>query len=93
MQTLNECLRILGFKQHNEMVKEFFKNDPNLLLILCWERGDGWDKLCPFLNKEVLTIDIIRNFNPKVPRYFTTHKFNWDMVIKILLTKLNKWIL
>jgi len=21
------------------------------LLVVCWENGDGWDKLCSFLNK------------------------------------------
>jgi len=36
---------------HNRAVKEYFKNRPNDLLVLDIAAGEGWEKLCPFLNK------------------------------------------
>jgi hypothetical protein len=36
---------------HNDEVRAYFKNRPNDLLELCWENGDGWEKLAPFLGK------------------------------------------
>lgn len=42
------------YNKHNEQVIQFFKeNDPSKLLVVCWERGDGWNQLCSFLNKTV----------------------------------------
>ncbi|HEY4639854.1 MAG TPA: sulfotransferase [Thermoanaerobaculia bacterium] len=43
----------LRYEQHNREVLEYFKNRPDDLLVVCWERGDGWDSLCPFLNKRI----------------------------------------
>lgn len=40
------------YKEHNEKVKEFFRNKENLLIIdIC--NGEGWEKLCPFLGKSL----------------------------------------
>jgi hypothetical protein len=39
-------------KTNNEII-EYFK-DKNNLLILDLEKGDGWEKLCPFLNLDIL---------------------------------------
>jgi len=38
------------YNKHINDVSEYFKNRPEKLLIICWENGDGWDKLCSFLN-------------------------------------------
>ena len=38
------------YEKHNEEVKAFFKDKPNQLLEMCFEQGDGWNKLCRFLN-------------------------------------------
>lgn len=52
---------IEGWKTHRERlekeIKEYFKDRPDDLLIIDILGGDGWDKLCKFLSKEV----------PKVP--------------------------
>jgi len=40
------------YEEHNQKVMEYFKDRPDDLLILSWEDGDGWEKLCNFLNKE-----------------------------------------
>ena len=39
--------------RHNEAVKEYFKDRPDDLLVLDVCAGDGWEKLCPFLEKAV----------------------------------------
>ncbi|MEM9884534.1 MAG: sulfotransferase [Bacteroidota bacterium] len=36
---------------HNQSVTDFFnKQSPNNFLTVCWEKGDGYDKLCKFLD-------------------------------------------
>jgi len=37
-------------KNHSEEVKKYFKNRLDDLLVVCWEKGDGWKELCNFLN-------------------------------------------
>lgn len=39
------------YEKHNREVLEYFKDRPNDLLVVCWEKGDGWEKLCTFLNR------------------------------------------
>lgn len=48
---LEEKVRI--YEEHNNGVLEYFKDRPNDLLVLCWENGDGWEKLCSFLEVPV----------------------------------------
>lgn len=38
------------YKRHEEDVRAFFANEPDRLLVVCWENGDGWGKLCAFLD-------------------------------------------
>jgi Sulfotransferase domain len=38
------------WRSHNHNVKEYFKNRPGDLLMIDICKGEGWDKLCPFLN-------------------------------------------
>ena len=40
------------YERHNREVLEYFKDRADDLLVVCWENGDGWDKLCSFLNKQ-----------------------------------------
>jgi hypothetical protein len=42
------------YEKTNNNTIEYFK-DKNNLLVLDLPKGDGWDKLCPFLNKSILT--------------------------------------
>lgn len=39
---------------HIKNVLEYFKNRPESLLIMNIVAGDGWEKLCPFLNKATI---------------------------------------
>ena len=41
------------YNNHNKEVVEYFKNRPNDLLIIDFTKGDRWDKLCDFLDKDI----------------------------------------
>lgn len=41
------------YRNHNRQVREYFKDRPDDLLIMNFENGDGWEKLCPFLGVDV----------------------------------------
>lgn len=41
------------YDQHNLNVMNHFYGRPKDFLIVDWERGDGWNKLCTFLGKPV----------------------------------------
>jgi hypothetical protein len=47
-----ESEHVAVYERHNQDVLEFFARHgvSNLLCELCWEDGDGWQKLCSFLN-------------------------------------------
>lgn len=47
-QTMKEV-----YNRTNNNIIEYFK-DKNNLLVLDLEKGDGWEKLCPFLNSDML---------------------------------------
>jgi len=49
----NEEIYIRRYEAHNCEVLEYFKGRPNDLLVMDITKGDGWEKLCPFLNKEI----------------------------------------
>lgn len=40
------------YRKHNQEVIDYFKDRPNDLLIIDFTKGEHWEKLCPFLNKE-----------------------------------------
>jgi hypothetical protein len=48
----NEKIYLRRFEAHNEDVLDYFKHRPNDLLVMTLADGDGWEKLCPFLDKE-----------------------------------------
>ncbi len=49
----NEDTYINRFKSHNAEVIEYFSHRPQDLLILNIEEGDGWEKLCLFIGKDI----------------------------------------
>ena len=51
----NEEIFMKRYEKHNKEVMEYFKDRKDDFLVLNLENGDGWDKLCKFLNKEVLS--------------------------------------
>lgn len=40
------------YENHNNRVRQYFRNRPNDFLEICWENGDGWEVLSRFLNLE-----------------------------------------
>ncbi|MCB9134253.1 MAG: hypothetical protein H6636_02435 [Anaerolineales bacterium] len=49
----NEKAYLQRYKAHNQEVLEYFKDRPQDLLVMDFTEGDGWEKLCPFLGKEI----------------------------------------
>ena len=49
----NETLYLERYQRHNEDVRTYFRDRPNDFLEISWERGDGWEKICPFLGMPV----------------------------------------
>ena len=41
------------YNRHNKEVIKYFENRPNDLLVLDFTKGDGWEKICSFLNKKI----------------------------------------
>lgn len=48
----NEDIMRLKYEQRNEEIIKYFKNTDKLL-ILDFEKSQGWDELCNFLNKSI----------------------------------------
>ena len=51
----NEKRYIRRYEQHNKEVIEYFSQRPDDLLIFNLTEGDGWEKLCSFLNEPLQT--------------------------------------
>ena len=49
----NEDVYLKRFSNHCEEVMEYFKDRPYDLLVLDLAKGDGWEKLCPFLGVDI----------------------------------------
>lgn len=45
-----------GYKKFTDGVFHYFKGRPDDLLVIDIARGEGWEKLCPFLDKPLQTI-------------------------------------
>lgn len=41
------------YQKHNQEVMAYFKDRPDDLLIVDFTKGDKWEKLCDFLNKDI----------------------------------------
>lgn len=54
-----------GFERHNKEVLEYFKGSDRFLVHSVFE-GDGWEKLCKFVNKEVPNIPYPNSKSMKV---------------------------
>jgi hypothetical protein len=49
----NEAIYVARYERHNREVEEYFKDRPDDLLRFDLPRGDGWEKLCPFLETDI----------------------------------------
>jgi hypothetical protein len=46
------------YENHNLAVQKYFQERTDDLLIICWDNGDGWEKLCNFLELPVPDEDL-----------------------------------
>lgn len=58
------------YLNHQQEIVNYFKNRENKLLIVSWERGDGWIELCKFLGQ--ISIPSL-SFPHKNKSYTTNH--------------------
>jgi len=49
----NEDIYIKRFEKHNNEVMDYFRDRPQDLLVLDLTKGDGWEKLCNFLETDI----------------------------------------
>lgn len=49
----NEEVYLSRYREHNRAVLDYFKDRPNDLLVMDITNGDGWEKLCPFLDLDI----------------------------------------
>jgi hypothetical protein len=49
----HEALYLERYNTHNIEVQDYFKYRPEDLLVIELAKGDGWEKLCPFLEKDI----------------------------------------
>lgn len=49
----NEALYLQRFSEHTQAVLGYFRERPQALLVMDFDRGDGWAQLCPFLGLEI----------------------------------------
>ena len=52
----NEDIYIARYERHNREVMEYFKHRSEQLLVFNITAGEGWTKLCPFLNEQIPAI-------------------------------------
>lgn len=61
----NESVYIRRYEEHNREVMEYFADRPDDLLVMEITKGDGWEKLCPFLGAEIPTIQFPKDNTAK----------------------------
>lgn len=49
----HEAEYVAVYEKHNRAILEYFAGRPDKLLVICWEKGSGWDDLCRFLGKRI----------------------------------------
>ncbi len=52
-ETASDKELVARFLAHNAEVLKYFKDRPGDLLVVDWQSGDSWEKLCEFLNAPV----------------------------------------
>lgn len=54
--SLNRAHHLDVYRSHNATARQFFASEPDRWLEVCWENGDGWNKLCTFLKRPIPAI-------------------------------------
>ena len=54
------------YRQHNQEVKEYFKDRPDNLLVMDMEARAGWNELCEFLHVPIPSVDYPSSYQTKL---------------------------
>jgi hypothetical protein len=54
-----------AYNERNASIQEYFKDRPNDLLVINWEKGDGWKEVCEFLGKPIVNEPLPHATNSK----------------------------
>ncbi len=46
------------YNKHNQDIRNHFKGRTKDFLEVCWEKGDGWEKLCNFLGHKIPDVEL-----------------------------------
>lgn len=72
------------YRAHNDRARAYFAGRSDIFLELCWERGDGFEKLCRFLGYDVPDIPVPHaNRGANVTAH--THRLLVNRVLSLLL--------
>lgn len=88
----NEDVFLERYRRHYKEVSEYFKDRPNDIIWVSWEKGDGWEKICSFLGKPIPNIPFPhankRSYkkNKRKPRFIKI-KTLLHKVISLLISK------
>lgn len=83
-----EAEHIAYYEAHNQAIRDFFreKGAEDQLLEICWENGDGWEKLCTFLGRPVPEVPI-----PHANRTADRKRYPFRIAINSVLVGLYAW--
>lgn len=62
-----------AYRAHNSEVADYFGGRPGKLLVVDWEAGDGWTKVCEFVGKPVpnLSFPHLLKYDPAISAYMS----------------------
>ncbi len=72
----HEDIYIKRYVDHNRDVEEYFSERPDDLLLMELSSGDGWEKLCAFLDKQIPSVPF-PHANKSGERKSTGRKRSW----------------
>lgn len=70
----NKEHHIKRYVDHNQKVREYFKERENDFLEVCWETGTGWQELCAFLGHEIPEMPVPHANKSPNRKYKALHK-------------------
>lgn len=71
----NEDLYLERFRRHNEEIQAYFQNRKDDFITMSWTDGDGWEKLCQFLDVPIPATPFPHANKGKHRRSFTQRFF------------------
>ena len=92
----SECHHIVTlavYRKHRQGILEYFKDRPEDLLIMDFAYGDGWDKLCSFLSKEIPDEPFPHANKRNTTADLSSFKYRWARVRKSFKNNFKIWMI